>query len=88
MISITLGDIVFITSDGVSDNFDPVVGKFCMIRKADSEKENSDESPTVPIKPLHKTKSVPSGVPKQKKRCVAVLPSVDASERQELMLLR
>ena len=27
------GDIVFITSDGVSDNFDPVVGKFCLIRK-------------------------------------------------------
>ncbi|KRY11328.1 H(+)/Cl(-) exchange transporter 4 [Trichinella patagoniensis] len=24
------GDIVFITSDGVSDNFDPVVGKFCI----------------------------------------------------------
>ncbi len=23
------GDIVFLTSDGVSDNFDPVVGKFC-----------------------------------------------------------
>jgi hypothetical protein len=31
---------------------------------------------------------MPNGVPKQKKRCVAVLPSVDASERQELMLLR
>lgn len=26
------GDIIFITSDGVSDNFDPVVGKFCLIR--------------------------------------------------------
>ena len=24
------GDVVFITSDGVSDNFDPVVGKFVM----------------------------------------------------------
>ncbi len=23
------GDVVFLTSDGVSDNFDPVVGKFC-----------------------------------------------------------
>jgi hypothetical protein len=83
------GDLVFITSDGVSDNFDPVVGKFCMIRKSDSEKENSEsESPPLSIKPLHKTKSVPNGVPKQKKRCVAVLPCVDAAERQELMLLR
>ncbi|KAI6183845.1 Protein phosphatase 2C (PP2C)-like domain-containing protein [Aphelenchoides bicaudatus] len=82
------GDFVFLTSDGISDNFDPVVGKFCMIRKNDSEKENSDESPTIPIKPLHKTKSMPNGGPKQKKRCVAVLPCVDAAERQELMLLR
>lgn len=29
------GDIVFLTSDGVSDNFDPVVGKFVVARKPD-----------------------------------------------------
>lgn len=37
------GDLVFITSDGISDNFDPVVGKFCVIRRPredSSEKEN------------------------------------------------
>lgn len=27
------GDIVFLTSDGISDNFDPVVGRFRMFRK-------------------------------------------------------
>ena len=27
------GDIVFLTSDGISDNFDPVVGKFAMPKK-------------------------------------------------------
>lgn len=27
------GDIVFLTSDGVSDNFDPVVGKFVVAKK-------------------------------------------------------
>ena len=27
------GDIVFLTSDGVSDNFDPVVGKFAIPKK-------------------------------------------------------
>jgi hypothetical protein len=27
------GDLVFLTSDGISDNFDPVVGKFCVPRK-------------------------------------------------------
>lgn len=33
------GDIVFLTSDGISDNFDPVVGKFAIPRK---------ETPTAP----------------------------------------
>lgn len=41
-----LGDVVFITSDGVSDNFDPVVGKFCVIKRSDFEnKENSQLPP-------------------------------------------
>ena len=31
------GDIVFLTSDGVSDNFDPVVGKFCVPAKSDAQ---------------------------------------------------
>ena len=30
MTQLEAGDIVFLTSDGVSDNFDPVVGKFCV----------------------------------------------------------
>uniref|UniRef100_A0A914LYS8 PPM-type phosphatase domain-containing protein n=1 Tax=Meloidogyne incognita TaxID=6306 RepID=A0A914LYS8_MELIC len=33
------GDLVFITSDGISDNFDPVVGKFCSIKKPRDEAE-------------------------------------------------
>ena len=35
-VSLTLadeGDIVFLTSDGISDNFDPVVGKFALAKK-------------------------------------------------------
>ena len=32
------GDIVFLTSDGISDNFDPVVGKFCVPGKLESSK--------------------------------------------------
>lgn len=35
------GDIVFLTTDGISDNFDPVVTKVAVPRK-----ENGDESPT------------------------------------------
>ncbi|TRY74463.1 hypothetical protein TCAL_08318 [Tigriopus californicus] len=34
------GDIVFLTSDGVSDNFDPVVGKFCVPVKSNAEGMN------------------------------------------------
>ena len=30
MTQVESGDIVFLTSDGISDNFDPVVGKFCV----------------------------------------------------------
>merc|ERR1719464_993340 len=32
------GDIVFLTSDGISDNFDPVVGKFCVPKKTPDDK--------------------------------------------------
>ena len=33
------GDIVFLTSDGISDNFDPVVGKFCVPKRTDKPGE-------------------------------------------------
>merc|ERR1719479_101592 len=38
MTQLEAGDIVFLTSDGISDDFGPVVGKFCV------PKRNSDES--------------------------------------------
>jgi hypothetical protein len=34
---------VFITSDGISDNFDPVVGKFCVIRRPREGEESSEK---------------------------------------------
>ena len=34
MTKVSPGDIVFLTSDGISDNFDPVVGKFCVPLKS------------------------------------------------------
>ncbi|KPL96859.1 PP2C-like protein domain-containing protein CG9801-like protein [Sarcoptes scabiei] len=33
MTIVDVGDIVFLTSDGISDNFDPVVGKFAIAKK-------------------------------------------------------
>ena len=39
MTQVEAGDIVFLTSDGISDNFDPVVGKFCVPQR--QEKPNN-----------------------------------------------
>ncbi|XP_068212852.1 uncharacterized protein [Palaemon carinicauda] len=37
------GDIVFLTSDGISDNFDPVVGKFAIPKKEKEVKSSNKE---------------------------------------------
>uniref|UniRef100_A0A914Z9A9 PPM-type phosphatase domain-containing protein n=1 Tax=Panagrolaimus superbus TaxID=310955 RepID=A0A914Z9A9_9BILA len=92
------GDIVFITSDGVSDNLDPVVGKFCVIKKDESEKENCELIEEIAPKTskaqfFNRNSKTPqidpivSCIP-QRQRCNATLPCVDAIERHELMLLR
>ncbi|KAE9414481.1 hypothetical protein Angca_006893 [Angiostrongylus cantonensis] len=90
------GDIVFITSDGVSDNFDPVVGKFCVIKRAKVEnKENSQ----LPLRDNRKlsvsilnfisaTKDSPPREFARTRTCAATLPCVDAASRHELMLVR
>lgn len=39
MTVVDVGDIVFLTSDGISDNFDPVVGKFAMPRKPPNQEQ-------------------------------------------------
>lgn len=39
------GDIVFLTSDGISDNFDPVVGKFAIPKKGERS-QYSSKTPT------------------------------------------
>ncbi|RWS13736.1 PP2C-like domain-containing protein, partial [Dinothrombium tinctorium] len=54
MTIVDIGDIVFLTSDGVSDNFDPVVGKFAIpipkksddkqVKKSDVMKESVSNS--------------------------------------------
>ena len=38
------GDIVFLTSDGVSDNFDPVVGKFVVAKKPNKVAGNASNA--------------------------------------------
>ncbi|KAK6045694.1 hypothetical protein COOONC_16801 [Cooperia oncophora] len=84
------GDIVFITSDGVSDNFDPVVGKFCVIKRAEVEnKENAAQLPPRDNRKLSvATKDSPSREFARPRTCAATLPCVDAASRHELMLVR
>ena len=53
MTLVEASDIVFITSDGISDNFDPVVGKFCVPKKPERQQgtgngSNSKGSSTSP----------------------------------------
>lgn len=45
--------MVFITSDGISDNFDPVVGKFCVVKKEGDIEENCDLNKPVTMCVLH-----------------------------------
>ncbi|CAG0920780.1 unnamed protein product [Notodromas monacha] len=72
------GDIVFITSDGVSDNFDPVVGKFAVARTV-SKKDKND---------LEKRKSTVGRHGHLEGDGDSTLPVLDAINRYELTLLR
>uniref|UniRef100_A0A1I8A5B2 PPM-type phosphatase domain-containing protein n=1 Tax=Steinernema glaseri TaxID=37863 RepID=A0A1I8A5B2_9BILA len=89
MTFIEQGDLVFITSDGVSDNFDPVVGKFCVIKRTDTDKENTTttsgdkKAVSVTVKDNGRDEEFA-----RTRRCKATLPCVDALQRHELMLLR
>lgn len=71
------GDIVFLTSDGISDNFDPVVGKFCIPKKP--ERSNSK---TIPNSGNHSRKSASEGFDG------VHLPTVEPFQRHQLTLLR
>lgn len=53
------GDIVFLTSDGVSDNFDPVVGKFAEA-EPESSAASAPEPPKQEIAPKRQNKSASS----------------------------
>lgn len=43
MTIVDIGDIVFLTSDGISDNFDPVVGKFAIAKKEQQQQQQKEE---------------------------------------------
>ncbi len=77
------GDIVFLTSDGVSDNFDPVVGKFCAPAR-------EGETPRVGAKrdPVSSSSSSSGPSASSDPWNAGTLPTVEAYQRHELTLLR
>jgi len=96
------GDIVFLTSDGISDNFDPVVGKFC-VPKRGSSSETGPQTNAAGAQSNNKQNSQNNNnnsnnnVNMNRKNAAAAaaspqdkdsLPAVAAYQRHELALLR
>uniref|UniRef100_A0A915L2X1 PPM-type phosphatase domain-containing protein n=1 Tax=Romanomermis culicivorax TaxID=13658 RepID=A0A915L2X1_ROMCU len=75
------GDIIFLTSDGVSDNFDPVVGKFCLIDQKELNGANvrraatarSEKTESVVDRETISTKT--DNGPKQRSESIALPPN-------------
>ncbi|XP_063987050.1 PP2C-like domain-containing protein CG9801 isoform X3 [Diachasmimorpha longicaudata] len=86
MTEIEQGDIVFLTSDGISDNFDPVVGKFAILPSgpisARTAKPDGRQTKNYK-KPDHIRRTNSAGHADG-----ADLPVVEAYQRHELTLLR
>ncbi|XP_046433229.1 PP2C-like domain-containing protein CG9801 isoform X1 [Neodiprion fabricii] len=89
MTEVEKGDIVFLTSDGISDNFDPVVGKFAILptnNTASSDKSVKHEGQSrtrtrrKSAENLRRSDSIGSSN--------SGLPVVEAYQRHELTLLR
>ncbi|XP_076650041.1 PP2C-like domain-containing protein CG9801 [Halictus rubicundus] len=90
MTEVENGDIVFLTSDGISDNFDPVVGKFailpCHNSVPDSTVKNHAEGRSkTRRKSVETLRHAESGNSNRNK---SNLPIVEAYQRHELTLLR
>lgn len=75
MSELEVDDIVFLASDGISDNFDPVVGKFAIPRKINKRSKTPTTEPTMDNvqEPFILDYN---------------LPVVEAHQRHELTLLR
>ncbi|XP_076225698.1 PP2C-like domain-containing protein CG9801 isoform X2 [Nomia melanderi] len=90
MTEVENGDIVFLTSDGISDNFDPVVGKFailpCHNNVPDSTmKTHTEGRSKTRRKSAENLRHAESGNSNRNK---SNLPVVEAYQRHELTLLR
>uniref|UniRef100_A0A182PPU6 PPM-type phosphatase domain-containing protein n=1 Tax=Anopheles epiroticus TaxID=199890 RepID=A0A182PPU6_9DIPT len=80
------GDIVFLTSDGISDNFDPVVGKFAEAvgNKASSTSNNSSHTVSTGKPPVlnqhHHERKIKAGLaPKKQNKSAPMLTLAQSS---------
>ncbi|XP_055949855.1 PP2C-like domain-containing protein CG9801 [Argiope bruennichi] len=83
-------DIVFLASDGISDNFDPVVGKFAIPRKVDKKVKTPTDATTT-IDNARGSNPISTLNTQSEKENFAIdlnLPVVEAHQRHELTLLR
>lgn len=97
MTEVQEGDIVFLTSDGISDNFDPVVGKFAVLPPDDDKNDRpmgstSSKHGQRPGNIRPRTSSA-GHTSKSHSRASSTLnsdglPTVQAYQRHELTLLR
>ncbi|XP_013791967.1 PP2C-like domain-containing protein CG9801 [Limulus polyphemus] len=87
MTTVEPGDIVFLTSDGISDNFDPVVGKFALPKTTERIAPMDGASEDIQKQGLlHRSNS--NGNEKHISSSEFALPVVEAHQRHELTLLR
>lgn len=84
------GDIVFLTSDGISDNFDPVVGKFAVLPNYSSGADAMLKSYDARSKTRRKSTENLRHTESSNSNNVNSnnLPVVEAYQRHELTLLR
>ena len=87
MTEVEKGDIVFLTSDGISDNFDPVVGKFAVLPSNQSGSSSAERTGRTETRKKARRKSV-DHFQKSDSEINSDLPIVEAYQRHELTLLR
>ncbi|XP_029052655.1 PP2C-like domain-containing protein CG9801 [Osmia bicornis bicornis] len=90
MTEVEKGDIIFLTSDGISDNFDPVVGKFAILPchntvLESNVKDHTEGRSKTRRKSAENLRHTESGNSNKNK---SNLPVVEAYQRHELTLLR
>lgn len=89
MTEVEKGDIVFLTSDGISDNFDPVVGKFAVLPTKNTTSSDKNVKHNSQARTRTRRKSAENlRRSDSNSGSSSGLPIVEAYQRHELTLLR